>query len=88
MEPRQFDQLLEKVHAAIRDVENVDEQGRAILKDLSRDIQDLLERTEKRASGTSVNQRLRESIRHFEVTHPTLTALLSELSAILSNAGI
>lgn len=88
MEPRQFDQLLEKVHAAIQNVENVDEQGRTLLEDLSQDIHNLLERTEKRASGTSVNQRLRESIRYFEVTHPTLTALLSELSAILSNAGI
>jgi predicted component of type VI protein secretion system len=88
MEPRQFDQLLEKVHAAIRDVDNVDEQGRELLKDLSEDIQGLLNRTENRVSLPSVDQQLRDSIRHFEVTHPTLTALLSELSAILSNAGI
>ncbi len=88
MEPRQFDQLLEKVHAAIQDAESVDEQGRELLKGLSQDIRDLLDRTEDRPSMPSVNKRLRDSIRHFEVTHPTLTALLSELSAILSNAGI
>ena len=88
MEPRQFDQLLEKVNAAIRNVEDVDEQGRELLKDLSQDIQDLLDRSEDRGSAPSVNPRLRDSIRHFEVTHPTLTALLSELSTILGNAGI
>jgi hypothetical protein len=31
---------------------------------------------------------MEDSIDHFEVTHPDLTAALSNLSAILSNAGI
>jgi hypothetical protein len=88
MKPRQFDQLLEEVHSAIRDAESLDAKGRELLEHLERDISDLLERSEKERRDLPINQRLSEAIGHFEVTHPTLTTLLSELSTILSNAGI
>jgi uncharacterized protein DUF4404 len=84
-------QLLEELHQKIETTESVDEKGRELLDHLSKDIGRLLERT---SSGTArpvtsheIN-RLEESIRHFEVTHPTLTATLSQLLNILNNAGI
>jgi polyhydroxyalkanoate synthesis regulator phasin len=84
-------QLLEELHQKIETTSSVDEKGRELLNHLSMDIRSLLERTggeePRRATSGEVN-RLEESIRHFEVTHPTLTATLSQLLNILNNAGI
>lgn len=84
-------QLLEELHQKIETTESVDDKGRELLDHVSTDMRRLLERTgaERSQRGTSreVN-RIEESIRHFEVTHPTLTATLSQLLNILNNAGI
>ncbi len=71
--------------------DSVDETGRELLSHLSVDIHNLLERTghEKPLQGSQGEVgRLEESIRHFEVSHPSLTAALSQLLNILNNAGI
>lgn len=88
MEPKELDQLLEKAQTAIKEVHTVDGKGRELLESLDQDIRALLGRSTDERHGPSIQKRLREVIAHFEVTHPTLTAVLSELSAILSNAGI
>jgi CII-binding regulator of phage lambda lysogenization HflD len=83
-------QLLEELHEQIENTDSVDEKGRELLDHLSMDIRRLLDRTgheAPRATSREVS-RLEESIRHFEVTHPTLTATLSQLLNILNNAGI
>ena len=84
-------QLLEELHQKIESTDSVDEKGRELLNHLSKDIRNLLERTgdedSVRDRSREVN-RLEESIRHFEVTHPTLTATLSQMLNILNNAGI
>lgn len=83
--------LLEELHRKIEDTDQVDEKGRELLSHLSVDIRNLLERTghEERLRGSSWEiGRLEESVRHFEVTHPTLTAALAQLLNILNNAGI
>ena len=84
-------QLLEDLHQRIESTDTVDEQGREMLNHLSMDIRNLLERTAtdepRRDTSKEVNS-LEESIRHFEVTHPTLTATLSQMLNILNNAGI
>ena len=83
--------LLEEVHRKIESTDQVDEKGRELLSHLSTDIQNLLERTgqedQVRGSSTEVS-RLEESVSYFEVTHPSLTAALSQLLNILNNAGI
>lgn len=83
--------LLEELHQKIETTDTVDEKGRELLSHLSVDIRGLLERTgheeQLRGSPREVG-RLEESIQHFEVTHPTLTAALSQLLNILNNAGI
>ena len=84
-------QLLEELHQKIESTDSVDEKGRELLSHLSTDIRNLLERTghEKQLRGSPHEVgRLQESIEHFEVTHPTLTAALSQLLNILNNAGI
>jgi len=83
--------LLEELHQKIESTDSVDEQGREMLNHLSKDIRNLLDRTghgERRRDTSKEINRLEESIRYFEVTHPTLTATLSQMLNILNNAGI
>ena len=83
--------VLEELHQKIESTDSVDEQGREMLNHLSQDIRNLLGRTghgERRRDTSKEINRLEESIRYFEVTHPTLTATLSQMLNILNNAGI
>ncbi len=85
---QELDQLLEKLKNEIEGIQPDDEKGQALLRELSADIRELLERAESKQPASSMMQRLQASIDHFEVTHPELTAALSSLFTILSNAGI
>ena len=83
--------LLEELHKEIESTDQVDETGRELLSHLSVDIRNLLERTghDEKLRGTQWEiGRLEESVRHFEISHPSLTAALSQLLNILNNAGI
>ncbi len=82
---QELDQLLEKLKNEIEGIQPDDEKGQALLRELSADIRDLLERAEAKQS---MLQRFQAYMDHFEITHPELTAALSSLSNILSNAGI
>lgn len=84
-------ELLEVLHKKIETTNSLDEKGRELLSHLSVDIRNLLERTghEERLRGSTWEiGRIEESIRHFEVSHPNLTAALSQLLTVLNNAGI
>jgi hypothetical protein len=87
MDARKFEELLKKIQDEIGNTDRLDDKGRTLLQDLEQDIRELLERTGSQP-GNPAMQRIRDAITHFEVTHPTLTAALSELSTILGNAGI
>ena len=91
MDDEELRKLLEELHQKIEKTDTVDETGRELLSHLSVDIRNLLERTghEERLRGNEWEiGRLEESVRHFEVSHPNLTAALSQLLNILNNAGI
>jgi hypothetical protein len=91
MDDEELRNLLEELHQKIEKTDTVDEKGRQLLSHLSVDIRNLLERTghEERLRGNEWEiGRLEESVRHFEVSHPNLTAALSQLLNILNNAGI
>jgi len=88
MDSQEIDKLLEKLSKEIEGIQPTDEKGQALLKELSADIRELLARAESKSATPSMVHRLEVSIEHFEVTHPDLTAALSNLSSILSNAGI
>jgi hypothetical protein len=88
MNNQEIDQLLEKLKNEIEGIQPDDEKGQALLRDLSADIRELLERAESKQPASPMMKRLEASIDHFEVTHPELTAALSSLFNILSNAGI
>jgi arsenate reductase-like glutaredoxin family protein len=82
--------ILEQLHDELERTESVDETGDELLRHLNEDIRSLLQRSGRAEvqADDSVLERWQNAVDHFEVTHPTLTTLLSEMMTILSNAGI
>jgi uncharacterized protein DUF4404 len=87
---RQLREQLERLDADLKQIESVDEAGRTILHKLRQDVQDLLTRSGEVSGleGHPIATRLRQGIQHFEVTHPTLVALMEEMVNTLSTMGI
>ena len=81
---------LEELHDQIEQTDQVDDKGRALLRDVDGHVQELLARSEQAAMKPkpALSRGLEDAIRHFEVTHPTLTEALSDLLTALSHAGI
>lgn len=90
MDDKKLRKLLEQLHTEIEQTKKVDDKGKALLLDLNKDINELLARTEgvPLKPKSTMTRSLEDAISHFEVTHPTLTAALSDLLNALSNAGI
>lgn len=81
--------LLEKLHQELEQIDVADESERERLRHLKADIRELRERSgETPETDETVLERLQDAIDHFEVTHPRLTLMLSQMMTILSNAGI
>ncbi len=84
-------ELLEQLHDEIEGIETADEKELALLRELGADIRELLERCE-RAEQIQTQpvtiQRWDDAVDSLAVNHPTLTAMISNISTILSNAGI
>jgi hypothetical protein len=89
MENQTLRELLEQVEREIRKTETLDKQGVELLSRLSADIEELLARND--ATGEDempITAQLKQAIDHFEISHPELSNYLSQLSRVLSNAGI
>jgi hypothetical protein len=86
MNDKKFETLLEQVHAELQKVDKVDAESLKLLQDLQQDVQGLLDKAEVEAP--SILARMQKAIERFEMDHPALTTLISELSTVLSNAGI
>lgn len=82
--------LLEELSGELQNAESVDDKGRALLHELDSDIHNLLQRSGEAAApaGETIRASLQSAIDHFQITHPQLTRVLSELMTSLSNAGI
>jgi hypothetical protein len=90
MNDQELCQLLEQLHSQIEGTESVDAKERELLRDLESDIRELLERCDAENIQTRplTIRRLEDAIEYMAVNHPTLTAMLSNMSTILSNAGV
>lgn len=82
--------LLEQLHSEIAQTETVDEKELALLRELGSDIRKLLERCEGEESQdqSPAVRSWEDAIDSLAVNHPNLTAMISNISTILSNAGI
>ena len=87
MDNKELEKLLESLRQELEHTEGVDEKGLALLRDLDADIHHLMSHHAEQTPASMLD-RWRESVEHFEVTHPSLTQLLSDLMTSLSNAGI
>ena len=82
-------ELLEKLHDELEHTDAADEASRERIRYLEADIRTLLDRSDDDAERDDpMLERFQESIDHFETTHPQLTMMISQISTILSNAGI
>jgi hypothetical protein len=83
-------ELLEQLQREIEETETVDEKELELLRDLGVDIRELLERcqAEQVQAQPLIIRRWDDAIESLAVNHPTLTAMISNISRILSNAGI
>ncbi len=90
MDNDELRKLLQQLHDEITKVEAVDEKGNRLLRHLDRDICIYLERADENPVQLHPPfiRRLENTLLHFEVTHPGLTAVISRLLTYLSNAGI
>jgi CII-binding regulator of phage lambda lysogenization HflD len=86
MTKKNLTQLLEQLHTELDSTAAVDDKGRELLRTLSADIEELLERSGD--ADESLLERLQESIDRFSEQHPALTTVLSHLLTALNNAGI
>jgi hypothetical protein len=90
MDDQELRKLIEQLHIEIQNTRTVDEKGQELLLHLEADIRALLARADGDAVAIhpSTLRRLQEGLDHFEVTHPTLTILISNLLEGLSKVGI
>ena len=90
MDDQELRKLHEKLHTEMEQAPSLDDEGKALLRDLDADIRKLLERSggSQVQAHPSMLRQLEDSIDHLEASHPALTAVLSELLATLSKAGI
>jgi len=87
MTEKKLTELLEQLHAELASSEVLDEKGRELLRAINKDIENLLNRSTMEQADESVMARLQDAIDHFEITHPALTSVLSNLITALGNAG-
>lgn len=88
MTDKNLSELLEQLHDQLGKTQAVDEKGRELLRDLDTDIRKLLKDTGDVQADEPMLERFQDAVNHFEDTHPMLTAALSHMMTILSNAGI
>ncbi len=90
MDDKELDKLLQQLHDEIQKTRSIDDKGSELLRDLDGDIRALLERSQGDPMHVhpSIVQRLELAVGEFELTHPDLTTLISNLLDSLSSAGI
>ncbi len=80
-------ELQKQLHDTLGSKTTLTDADRELLKQLSADIQSLLERTGEGEPPTLAD-RLQAAITRFEVTHPDLTAAMSRAAKTLGDMGI
>jgi hypothetical protein len=90
MDAIELRKLVEKLQTEIRHAKTVNKKDQELLILLDSDIHEFLNRTEgkKAEINPTTIKRLEDAIHHLEVSHPTLTSLISQLLDDLSGIGI
>jgi ElaB/YqjD/DUF883 family membrane-anchored ribosome-binding protein len=81
---------LESLHSELTNTKTVDEETEKLLEEISEDVHTLLAHQGKYSSEhhATIKERLEESARHFDVSHPQLAAILRTVVHNLNTMGI
>ena len=79
---------LEKLRSEIEALEAGDQQSRQRLEALLRDLEEKIDKPGDTELHKDLVRQLDDTIMHFEVSHPTLTAIMNDIMVKLSNMGI
>jgi DNA repair exonuclease SbcCD ATPase subunit len=89
MDRQQLREQLEKLHAELQGVELLNDDERKLLKNLTRDVQEVLARDDEQTEHYSgLGERLRETVAHLEASHPKITLLMRQIIDQLAFMGI
>ena len=82
-------ETLEQLHTELQNADTIDDRSRELLHSVLADIEELLERKQKRdIPPESTIERLREAVSAFENTHPALTTAIGRVADALAGLGI
>ena len=79
-------EALSELRLEVERLDDLDEADQARLYQVIDRLQHKLDDAED--DDSALPEQVNESITHFEVTHPHLTAALNDIMTLLSNAGI
>jgi hypothetical protein len=89
MNRRELQEALKELHAELDGTPSVDDESRRLLVEIRDEIEELLSRSgDDVTSPKSLDERLQESVIHFEGTHPRLTAIINRVVDALASMGI
>lgn len=88
-DPEEVRKMLIQLHDELERTQTVNENQRALMRHLMKDIQTLLDREDAvRQPSKSILNRWEKSIAELEVSHPTLTTMIEKTLESLNIAGI
>lgn len=81
---------LRTLQAELADADQLDDQARDALKQVTTEIQRLLDGGQpvSRGDRESLSGRLQDAVLEFETEHPQLTGAVNQVAAALANLGI
>lgn len=88
MSEQKLHETLLELKARLGEMDLDDAEARRKLQTLVKDIQSSLDSPGDAEGRHTLVENLRDAVEHFEVEHPTLTAVLNDLMMALSNMGI
>jgi hypothetical protein len=80
--------LLEQLRDELAGLSDLDDKGRDLMRTLKEDVDILLKGSGDDGSDDSLLERWQDAVDYFEVSQPSLTATISRVMTVLSNAGI
>jgi len=81
-------EALDRLRVEIAALDTVDQASRQKLATLVEDLEKKVTSPEDSELHESLTHQLKDSVLHFEVSHPTLTAIMNDIMIRLSNMGI
>jgi len=85
------DQLQKTLHSLLAEIEKLGEseqESKKRLEQLVEDIETKINNPEDIDHHPNLVQDVKDSVAHFEVSHPTVTGFLNDIMIALSNMGI